>query len=214
MRVLRILTALPLILALFSGSALHAQSGDMEVDDIVAEMTEALDLSEEQTTEVTHHLQQLAVDMDAATAKAEDEEPDTQQMIGDVKFARETYQKSMQETLTEEQWTAYTAMMDQIFQEIAESIAELRITDLRAPLSLTDDQAEALKPVMGTAVRGVVATIFEYGDKRMGVRTKLAMANKLKKIQADMQAGMNGILTPEQMQQYEAWKEAQKSESG
>jgi hypothetical protein len=97
-----------------------------------------------------------------------------------------------------------------VFQEIAESIAELRITDLRNPLALSDEQADALKPVMGTAVRGVVATIFEYGDKRMGLRTKLAMGNKLKKIQSDMQAGMNEILTPEQQEQYAAMKEAQK----
>lgn len=205
-------TLIPLSLVL-AGFAIPAQAqGDVEVDDIVAEMTEALSLTEEQAAAVKGHLIQLATDVDAATAKAEDEEPDGQQMIKDVKAARETYRGSMQETLTDEQWSSYQQMMDQIFQEIAESIAELRITDFRAPLSLTDDQADALKPVLGTAVRGVVATIFEYSDKRMGVRTKLAMANKLKRIKAEADAGMAEILSPEQQQKYAEWREAQKGQ--
>jgi Spy/CpxP family protein refolding chaperone len=37
------------------------------------------------------------------------------------------------------------------------------------------------------------------------------MANKLKSISAETKAGINEILTPEQQQAYEAWKEAQKS---
>jgi len=81
-------------------------------------------------------------------------------------------------------------------------------------LDLSDDQAAALKPVMGSAMRSMVGVIFEYGDKKMNVRTKLRMANALKKIQADMKAGMQGILTPEQMAAYDAYKEAQKEASG
>ena len=211
MRLVNTLLSATLVLGLGTGS-LAAQQGEVDVDDIVAELTDALSLSEDQATAVKGHLVQLAMDMDAATAEAEAEEPDGQKMIGDMKQARETYLDSMEDTLSDEQFATYQQMMDEIMQEIFESIAELRITDLVHPLELTDEQAAALKPVMGTAIRGVVAVIFEYGDKRMGVRTKLAMANKLKKIKADADYGMSEILSPEQMQKYQEMKEAQKAE--
>jgi len=216
MKCLQYVTALSLALSLLVVPAVQAQGGDMEVEEIVAELTEALELSDDQAAAVGEHLMQFGMDIDAATATAEDEEPNGQQMIADMKQARAAYRGSMEETLSDEQWATYEQMMDEIMQEIFESIAELRITDLRNPLELTEEQAEAMKPVLGTAIRGVVAVIFEYGDKRMGVRTKLAMGNKLKKIKADTEAAMGEILTPEQVQTYQAMKAAEKEakESG
>jgi hypothetical protein len=188
-----------------------AQDGDMDVEMIVEELTEALALSDEQAQEVTGHLQAFGMAMDEASAKAENEEADGAQMISALKAARSDFQESMQGTLSEEQYAAYEQLMDEVMQEIFESIAELRITDMRYELDLSDEQAAALKPVMGTGIRGLVGVIFEYADRRMGPRIKLQMANKLKSISAETKAGMNEILTPEQQQKYEAWKEAQKS---
>jgi hypothetical protein len=183
----------------------------MDVEMIVEELTEALELSDEQAQEVTGHLQAFGMAMDEASAKAENEEADGAQMISALKAARSDFQQSMKGTLSDEQYAAYEQLMDEVMQEIFESIAELRITDMRYALDLSDDQATALKPVMGSGIRGLVGVIFEYADRRMGPRIKLQMANKLKSIAAETQAGINGILTPEQQQKYEAWKEAQKS---
>ncbi len=202
-----------LIATMFTASmvtALPAQGDGMDVEGIVEELTAELELSDEQAGQVTEALQGLGMAITEATATAEDEEPDTQAMMGAVKAARADFRQQMEGILSEEQYAAYEALVDEVFQEIFESIAELKITDLRAPLELTDEQADALKPVMGTAMRGLVAVIVDYSDKRMGVRNKLAMANKLKKIQADMNAGMGEILTPEQIEKYNAMKEAQK----
>jgi hypothetical protein len=216
MRFLKSLTTVMLGLGLFLLPTAQAQGGDIDVEEIVVELTEALELSGDQATAVAGHLTQFGMDINAATAKAEDEEPDSQQMIAGMKQARASYRGSMEETLSDEQWVTYELMMDEIMQEIFESIAELRITDLRNPLGLSDEQAGAMKPVLGTALRGVVAVIFEYGDKRMGIRTKLAMGNKLKKIKSDTEAAMGEILTPEQVQTYQAMKAAEKEakESG
>lgn len=202
-----------LVATMFAASVvtvLPAQSDGMDVEGIVEELTAELELSDEQAGQVTEALQGLGMAITEATATAEDEEPDTQAMMGAVKAARSDFRQQMEGILSEEQYAAYEALVDEVFQEIFESIAELKITDLRAPLELTDEQADALKPVMGTAMRGLVAVIVDYSDKRMGVRNKLAMANKLKKIQADMNAGMGEILTPEQIEKYNAMKEAQK----
>ena len=208
------LPVLAMALTVFGSSDTLAQRGDLDVEGIMEELTVALELTEEQVPQVAGLLQQFGQALNEATATAEDEEPDTQKMIGDVKAARAAFQQQLQGVLTPEQFTALQELVDEVFQEIFESIAELKITDMRAPLELTDEQAEALKPVMGGAMRGLVAVIFEYGDKRMGIRTKLRMANALKSIQAEMKAGMAEVLTPEQMEAYEAMKAAQKEEQG
>jgi hypothetical protein len=208
------LPVLAMALTVFGTSDTLAQRGDLDVEGIMEELTVALELTEEQVPQVAGLLQGFGQALNEATATAEDEEPDTQKMIGGVKAARAAFQEELQEVLTPEQFTALQELVDEVFQEIFESIAELKITDMRAPLELTDEQAEALKPVMGGAMRGLVAVIFEYGDKRMGIRTKLRMANALKSIQAEMKAGMAEVLTPEQMEAYEAMKAAQKEEQG
>ena len=202
-----------LVATMFTASmvtALPAQSDGMDIEGIVEELTVELELSDEQVGQVTEALQGFGMALAEATATAEDEEPDTQAMMGAVKAARADFRSDMESILSEEQLTALDALVDEVFQEIFESLAELKITDLRAPLELTDEQADALKPVMGTAMRGMVAVIVDYSDKRMGPRSKLGMANKLKKIQSDMNAGMAEILTPEQIEKHEAMKEAQK----
>ncbi|MEE8360918.1 MAG: hypothetical protein V3R71_02125 [Gemmatimonadales bacterium] len=198
------------LLVAFQGVDLSAQADGMDIDGIVEELTEELGLSDEQVGQVTEALQGFGMALAEATATAEDEEPDTQAMMGAVKAARAEFQSDMESILSEEQLTALDALVDEVFQEIFEGLAELKITDLRAPLELTDEQADALKPVMGTAMRGMVAVIIDYSDKRMGARNKLGMANKLKKIQSDMNAGMGEILTPEQIEKHQAMKEAQK----
>ena len=63
---------------------------------------------------------------------------------------------------------------------------------------------------MGKSLRGVIGTIFEYGDRRLGVRTKLKIANALKSIKAEQDAEMKKILTEEQLLAWEKLKEEQK----
>ena len=196
--------------AAVSTTATHAQ-GDLDVEMIIEELTEALELSDEQAQEVAGHLQAFGMAMDEASTQAENEEADGAQMISALKAARSDFQTSMKGTLSEEQYAAYEQLMDEVMQEIFESIAELRITDMRYELDLSDEQTAALKPVMGTGIRGLVGVIFEYADRRMGPRIKLQMANKLKSIQAETNAGINEILTPAQQEKYAAWKEARKS---
>jgi len=66
-------------------------------------LTVELELTEEQTQQVGALLQQFAVDLAEVTDRAEDEEPDGQQMLSDVKAARAEFQKGMQGVLTSEQ---------------------------------------------------------------------------------------------------------------
>ena len=198
------------VLVLLAVPAL-AQEPDIDLEEIMAEITEALALSDEQVPEVEKHLTTYLVDLDESQAKYEDvEEPDPQEMLSDLKKVRETYYKSMQKTLSKEQWEQYEALRESILHEIFSEIAALRIIDLKEPLSLTDEQMAAMKPVMGKSLRGVIGTIFEYGDKRMGVRTKLKIATALKSIKAEQDTEMKTILSEEQLAAWEKLKEEQK----
>jgi len=70
----------------------------------------------------------------------------------------------------------------------------------------------ACDPCMGTALVDVVKLMWDNAGKRMGMRRKLQLANKLKKIQSTAKTQTNEILTPEQVAKWEAMKEAAKEE--
>jgi hypothetical protein len=101
-------------------------------------------------------------------------------------------------------------MREEILHEIFSEIAALRIIDLKEPLNLTDEQAEAMKPVMGKSLRDFVGTIFKYGDKRMTIRNKLKIANALKSTKAEAESELKKILSEEQWAALQAMKEEQK----
>lgn len=179
--------------------------------EILAEMTETLGLTEEQVPQVGAVLQKFATDMEAAAAMTELEEPDNQAILGTIKKAKSDFKSGMKDVLDKEQYATLETTLDDIIQEMYEDITEIRIMDLEEPLGLTEEQAAALKPVMGTGMRDLIAVIFEYGDKRLSAPRKVKMGKKLKRIQSDMEKGIAGILTEEQMAKYQAMKEESKS---
>ena len=201
---LRLLAGVLMVL-LLSGAAL-AQEGD----DILAELIEVLALTDEQIPQVQGLLEKFAADMDVATAMTEVEEPDNQAILGAVKKARADLNSGMKGVLSKEQFETLETTIDAIFQEIFEDIAEIRLIDLEPVLNLTPEQVEALKPVLGTGMRGMIAVIFEYGDKRLNKRTQIKMGKAMKRVQGDMEQGIAAILNEEQMAKYTAMKEEAK----
>jgi len=206
--------ALGVILVTLSHGSALGQEHEYDLDDIMTELTEALTLTEAQVPRVREALQNYLLELDQTQARYDaQEEPNPQEMIGDLKKVRENYYKRMQDTVTTEQWATYERLREDILHEIFSEIAALRIIDLKAPLKLTEDQMAAMKPVMGRSLREVMKVIFEYGDKRLGVRTKLKIATALKSIKARQDEDMSKILSPEQIAAWETLKEQQKSEA-
>lgn len=187
------------------------QNDESDMSETLAALTEALELTDEQIPQVAAALEEFAVALDQATAEADAEEPDVQKMVGDIKKARAGFQKSMEKALTQEQNQKFQTMVDQTIQEMFEDIAEIKIMDLEPVLDLSEEQMAALVPVMGTGIRELVATVWEYADKKLNMPTKIKVGKKLKGIQSSMNKGISEILTPEQMEKYNAYKEAQKS---
>jgi len=182
-----------------------------EDDEVLSIMTETLELTDEQVPKVEALLHQFAVDMEAAMALAEVDEPDNQAILGAVKKARSAFKSGMKDVLDKEQFETLETTLDAVFQEMFEDIAEIRLIDLEPVLDLTPEQVEELKPVMGSGMRQIVALVFEYGDKRLTMPRKVKLGKSVKRIQADMDAGMSKILSEEQMAKYNAMKEEAKS---
>lgn len=204
------LAVLALITALFASTSAEAQR-DLDLDDVIDSLTLHLDLTGNQPAEVKGLLVTFATDWDATLEKYEDAE-DKDGMVDELKYVQGTYLDGLAVVLSDEQMEAYEQLIDQIMHEIFSEVAELKLRDLQPDLELSEDQLMQLKPVLGTALVDVVRVMWDNAGKRMGLRRKLQVANKLKKIQSTAKTQTNEILTPEQAAKWEAMKEAAKEE--
>ena len=198
-----------LCLALFISCLSYSQ----ELEDIVSELQEELQLHDDQAERLSAALVKYSQEMNTELAKYEDaEEPDTKAMISDIKKAQENYRYELADILTDEQYEAYLNYVDKVMTEMFGDIAEIKLMDLQPVLDLSDEQMSQLNPVLGEGMLGLVKVVFEYGDKKMNKRTKIKMGKKLKKIQSKTDTGVKEILTPEQYEKYQEYKEAKKNQ--
>jgi len=195
-------------------------SYSQELEDIVSELQEELKelqeelkLNDDQAEQLSAALVKYSQEMNTELAKHEDaEEPDTQAMISDIKKAQENYRYELSDILTDEQYESYLNYVDKVMTEMFGDIAEIKLMDLQPVLDLSDEQISQLNPVLGEGMLGLVKVVFEYGDKKMNKRTKIKMGKKLKKIQSKTDSGVKEILTPEQYEKYQEYKEAKKDQ--
>jgi hypothetical protein len=196
-----------LCLALFISCLSYSQ----ELEEIVSELQEELQLNDDQAEQLSAALVKYSQEMNTELAKHEDaEEPDTKAMISDIKKAQDNYRNELSNILTDEQYDAYLNYVDKVMTEMFGDIAEIKLMDLQPVLDLSEEQITQLNPVLGEGMLGLVKTVFEYGDKKMNKRTKIKMGKKLKKIQSKTDSGVKEILTPEQYEKYQEYKEEKK----
>lgn len=194
-----------------AGVATAADSPMGDPSDIAAELQAELGLSDEQTAQVTAAFSKFAASIEQAHTQQElAEEPDGQAMMAAVKQAKNTLNQDMQGILTPEQFQQYQQLMDEVIDEIFTTAAEIKLLDMQQPLKLTDEQMGQLAPVMGGSIRSIINLVMENSDKRMGIRQKLQMAKSMKKIKNDADAQMNAILSPEQQQAFESYRQQKK----
>jgi hypothetical protein len=199
------------LILLFIVPIISSYSQDLE--DIVSELQEELQLNDDQAEQLSAALVKYSQEMNTELAKHEDaEEPDTKAMIGDIKKAQDNYRNELSNILTDEQYDAYLNYVDKVMTEMFGDIAEIKLMDLQPVLDLSDEQITKLNPVLGEGMLGLVKVVFEYGDKKMNKRTKIKMGKKLKKIQSKTDSGVKEILTPEQYEKYQEYKEEKKNQ--
>jgi hypothetical protein len=69
---------------------------------------------------------------------------------------------------------------------------------------------ESLIPIVGKGLKQTVQLLFENAGDRLSVPKKIKISKNLKKIEKEQRAGMENILTPDQLNLYDALKEEQK----
>lgn len=191
-------------------AVVFAEEEGPDVDDILATLTEQLELTDDQQPQVKAALQEFMVGLSKATEETEGGEEDGAAKLTKVKEARDTFIGKMKEILTEEQFTKFETLVDQTMAEMFNDIAGIKLIDLQPALELTDEQVEQLEPVMGKGYRSMLAVIMDNVDKKLRMPQKIKVGKKLKGIQSDMDSGMKEIMTEEQWAKYEEMKEAQK----
>jgi Spy/CpxP family protein refolding chaperone len=197
------------VFALVGGSEAKAQA-DME--EVMTNLQESLDLSDKQVTQVQNLMVQYRAKLDGVLLKYEDEEePDVGKMIGEIRDVRDGYRKDLQGILSKDQYDGYIAMIDSILTDMFNDLAEIRLMDIQPQVDLTDGQVESLIPILGKSLLSTVRLLFENAGTRLSVPKKISIGKNLKKIEKEKRAGMENILTPEQLAAYDKYKEEQKA---
>ena len=203
------LLLLGIVLASLSVSAQEHDAGEM-----MAKLTKALDLSEKQQTQVQTLVVNYKSSVDLVLLKYEgQEEPDVGAMIGEIRDTRDVFREGLQGFLSPNQYDTYLDMVEQILTDMFNDIALVRLLDFQPEVGLTDNQVTDLVPVLGKSLLSTMAVLIDNAGERLSVPKKLGIKNKLQDIDKEKRAGMEKIMTPDQMKMYDAYKEAQKEAS-
>ena len=87
-------------------------------------------------------------------------------------------------------------------------LASIQLLDAQPKTSITDDQIAELAPVLGNSFYGILQIAFENAGKNLRLRQKIGLAKNLKSIQSNAQKELQRVLTPEQLEAWEAHKAA------
>jgi len=193
------------------GALLFQTVQAQEMGEAISNMTEMLDLSDKQAVQVQTLLVQYRANMDGILLKHEgEEEPDVASMIGEIRDLRDNYRKELQTILSKDQYAGYLDQIDSILTDMFNDLAEIRLMDIQTDAALTDAQMESLTPIVGKGLKQTVQLLFENAGDRLSVPKKIKISKNLKKIEKEQRAGMENILTPDQLELYDAIKEEQK----
>jgi hypothetical protein len=182
-----------------------------EMEEVMVNLTEKLDLSDKQVTQIQTLLVQYRANLDGILLKHEgEEEPDVAGLIGEIREVRDNYRKDLQTIISKDQYSIYLAQIDGILTDMFNNLAEIRLMDVQNETHLTDAQLESLVPIVGKGLKSTVQLLFENAGDRLSIPKKIKISKSLKKIEKEQRAGMENILTPEQLSIYDANKEERK----
>jgi len=189
-----------------------SQAFGQEMETAVVNLTETLNLTEKQVAQVQTLMVQYRAKLDGVLLKHEgEEEPDVAEMIGEVRDVRDSYRKDLKEILSKEQYEGYLAAIDSVLTDMFNDLAEIRLMDVQTDVGLSDDQLVSLIPIVSKGLKSTVQLLFENAGGRLSVPKKIKIGKNVKKIEKERRAGMETILTPDQMALYDAFKEEQKA---
>ncbi|MCP4333980.1 MAG: hypothetical protein GY785_15080 [Gammaproteobacteria bacterium] len=197
-----------------------ANADEAEFAEAVGELSTKLELDEDQSKKLGSSIQAYMKQLDTLFAEQEGEDADPAKLIEGVRDAQAGYEEELASFMSKEQFNKYQELKEQFnkYQELKEQaikrmlgdLAEIQLLNAQPKTSITDEQITELAPVLGNSFYGILKIAFENAGKKLRPRQKIGVAKKLKSIQSNAQKELQRVLTPEQLQAWEAHK-AEKS---
>ncbi len=199
------------VLSLVMGATSFQVNAQVDFGQMMANLTQALDLSDTQVPQVEALLLQYNGKLDGILLKYEgEEEPEVDKMIGEIRDSRDGYRKDLQGILSPDQYKTYIGGVTATMTDLFNNLALQRLIDLQPTVDLTDGQVQSLVPIIGKSLMSTVQLMFENAGKRLSLPKKIGIKNDMKKIEKEKRTAMEQILTGAQMAAYDQYKEEQK----
>jgi hypothetical protein len=178
-----------------------------EGDDIAAVIAEELELSAEQTEQVRAEMEKFGAQLETLMEEQEGEDADPQKMINGIKQAQDAHNKEMEKLLGKDKFKQFEAMKEQAIKGIFADLIEIELMDVQPKTSLSNEQVTKLAEVLGDSKYSLIQVAWKNAGINLRPRHKIKLAKQLKGIQRDARAGIEKILTPEQLQAWDKHKE-------
>lgn len=182
-----------------------------EEDDIAVVIAQELQLDQAQTDQLSAAMDKFGAQLETLMAEQEKEDADPEKMINGIKQAQDEHNKEVEKILGKDKFKQYEAMKEKAIKGIFADLIEIQLMDVQPKTSLSNDQVTKLAEVLGDSKYQLVKVAWENAGKSLRPRQKIQLANKLKGIQRDTRAGVETILTPEQLAAWDKHMEEQKA---
>ena len=179
-------------------------------DDIVAFLAQELKLDDQQKQNLNTEMERYANQLNKLIEDQEAEDADPDALIKGVKQAQDGHNKELEKIFTKEQLQQHNALKEKVIKGMFSDLAEIKLMDIQPKTSISDEQVSQLVPILGNSMYNSVKIAWENAGKTLRAPQKIRLAKELKKIQADSRAGIEKVLTPEQLKAWDNYKEEQK----
>ena len=178
-------------------------------DDIVAFLAQELKLDDQQKQNLNTEMERYANQLNKLIEDQEAEDADPDVLIKGVKQAQDGHNKELEKIFTKEQLQQYNALKEKVIKGMFSDLAEIKLMDIQPKTSISDEQVSQMVPILGNSMYNIVKIAWEIAGKTLRVPQKIKLAKELKRIQADSRAGIEKVLTPEQLKAWDKYKEEQ-----
>ena len=187
-----------------------ASVGNKDFDEVITFLSQELKLKDDQTQQLRAAFEKFANTLDQLMEAQEAEDADPDALINGVKQAQDAHNKELQKILTADQFKQYNALKEKAIKGMFSDLAEIKLMDLQSKTTISNEQVTQLAPIIGDSMYKIIKIAWENYGKRLRPPQKIRIARQLKTIQRDTRAGIEKILTPEQLQAWDKYKEEQK----
>jgi len=203
----QVLSILLIVMAMAVSYSLNAA----EDDDIAVIIAQELELDQGQTDQLSASMDKLGSQLEALMEEQEKEDADPEKMINGIKQAQDAHNKEVEKIMGKDKFKQYEALKEKAIKGIFADLIEIQLMDVQPKTSLSNEQVTKLAEVLGDSKYQLVKVAWENAGKSLRPRQKIQLGNKLKGIQRDTRTGVEGILTPEQLQAWDKHMEEQKA---